>query len=244
MRVYQSWPMYLKIEKGAIFVADSHYNEKRGEFLLFLEKIENKEIRTSQLFLMGDMFDFICVQVKYFIKRNIEVINLLNKLSKEIKIIYLEGNHDYNLQTLFPKIEIIKRENQPFKAFFGQKSVSLSHGDNFTTWRYDLYCKIIRNRFLLNLLNFIDFKNLISKKVYYTLMKKNICHEIDNFEEFIKKRLKNYDEDMVIEGHFHQGKSFKFENQIYLNIPSLYCDKKYMILNENFKAVKLSRKNN
>ena len=117
--------MYLSIKQGSIFVADSHYNQKNRQFLLFLKKLENKEIKTTQLFLMGDMIDFISGESKYFIKRNIEILELLNKLSNEIEIIYLEGNHDYNLKTLFPNINVIKRENQPVLGKLNNKTVIL-----------------------------------------------------------------------------------------------------------------------
>ena len=123
--------MYLSIKSDSIFVADSHFNEKNRELLTLLQKVESKEIVTSQLFLMGDIFDFISGESRYFIKQNIEVINLLNKLSNEIEIIYLEGNHDYNLKSVFPNIKVIKRENQPLLAKYEDKTVSLSHGDNF-----------------------------------------------------------------------------------------------------------------
>ena len=131
--------MFLSIKSEAIFVADSHFNKKNKELLTFLRKIESNEILTSQLFLMGDMIDFISGESRYFVQQNSEVINLLNKLSNEIEIIYLEGNHDYNLKKLFPNIQVIKRENQPLFAKFEEKIVALSHGDNFINWKYDLY---------------------------------------------------------------------------------------------------------
>ena len=147
--------MYLSIKQDSIFVADSHFNEKNRELLIFLEKVESKEIVTTQLFLMGDMIDFISGESRYFIQQNIEVINLLNKLSNEIEIIYLEGNHDYNLKSIFPNIQVIKRENQPLLAKFQEKTVALSHGDNFINWKYDLYCKFIRNTIFLKFIYFL-----------------------------------------------------------------------------------------
>lgn len=228
--------MCLNIQKGAIFVADSHYNEKNTEFLIFLKKLLDKEINTTQLFLMGDIFDFISGESKYFIKRNQELINIINDLSKSIEIIYLEGNHDYNMQILFPNVKVYKRENQAISAKFGKKSVLIAHGDIFTPWHYNLFCKIIRNHTLLTFLNMIDFNNFISKKIYYTLIEKNICSQMKNFEEFAIKRISNYKSDIIIEGHFHQGKSFLSNNQLYVNIPSLCCDKKYFILEESFRG--------
>ena len=82
--------MYLSIKQDSIFVADSHFNEKNRELLTFLEKVESKEIITSQLFLMGDMIDFISGESRYFVQQNSVVINLLNKLSQKLEIIYLE----------------------------------------------------------------------------------------------------------------------------------------------------------
>ena len=92
--------MYLSIKQDSIFVADSHYNQKNKQFLFFLKQIENKKIKTTQLFLMGDMIDFISGESRYFIKQNSAVIKLLNKLSNEIEIIYLEGKIKQELQLI------------------------------------------------------------------------------------------------------------------------------------------------
>ncbi len=231
--------MCLSIEHGAIFVADSHYNERKPEFLIFLKKLQNKEINTTQLFLMGDMFDFISGESEYFIKRNQELLDIINELAKNIQIIYLEGNHDYNMNSLFKNILVVKRENQPLEAKYQEKTVSLSHGDNFTPWHYNLFCKIIRNHALLKFLNIIDFNSFISKKIYYALIEKDICSKMKNFESFAEKRINNYKSDIIIEGHFHQGKELIFNNQHYVNIPSLCCDKKYIILNKKFEGENL-----
>lgn len=224
--------MYLNIEEGAIFVADSHFNQKNKEFLFFLRKIQNKDITSPQLFLMGDIFDFVSGESRYFISQNIEVIELLNELSEKIQIVYLEGNHDYNLKSIFPNINVIKRENQPLLAKLkNDETVSLSHGDNFINWKYDLYCKFIRNSFFLRFMNLIDINFFISKKIEETLLKKSICHKIKNFEHLVRKRVNNYTTDIIIEGHYHQGKIFAINDRKYINIPSLCCQKRYIKLN-------------
>jgi UDP-2,3-diacylglucosamine hydrolase len=226
--------MFLNIQENAIFVADAHYNEKNSEFLTFLEKLQSKEIQTKQLFLMGDIFDFICSQSKYFVNINQELIDIINELSKEIEVIYLEGNHDYNLKPLFNNVIIYKRSEQPINAKYKNKMISLAHGDIFTPWHYNLYCAIIRNKPLLWFLNKIDINNFISKKIYFFLLEKSICSKMKDFDSFAKKRLQNYNSDIIIEGHFHQGKSYDFQNKTYVNIPSLCCEKKYFVLEQNF----------
>ena len=54
------------LKDEAIFIADSHYNKKNQEFKIILEKIKNSEIFCSQIFLMGDNFDFLSNEIKYF----------------------------------------------------------------------------------------------------------------------------------------------------------------------------------
>lgn len=231
--------MFLNIKDNAFFVADAHYNDKNIEFLTFLQKLEKKEIYTSQLFLMGDIFDFLSSESFYFIKKNKKVIDLLNKLSSNLEIIYLEGNHDYNLKSLFPSIKIIRRKEQPIRLKYDDKYVELSHGDNFSAWHYNLYSLIIRNSTFLKFINFIDFNDFLSKKIYQFLITKNICSKMDNFDSFARKRLENYSSDIVVEGHYHQGKTLKTKNQTYVNIPSLCCAKKYYVLNKIFSGVEI-----
>jgi len=225
--------MSLNIQENAIFIADSHFNEKRVDLLIFLKKLQSKEIKTTQLFLMGDIFDFICSQSSFFVNKNQEVIDLLNDLSNSIQIVYLEGNHDYNLKVLFPNISLFKQEEQPIFATLGNQSVALSHGDIYINSSYATYCKIIRNSILLESLNLIDFNNWLSKKINNYLLSKNICHIIENFESLAQKRTENYDQDIIIEGHYHQGKQYTFGNKKYINIPSLICNKEYSMAKNN-----------
>ncbi|OUR74032.1 UDP-2,3-diacylglucosamine hydrolase [Arcobacter sp. 31_11_sub10_T18] len=225
--------MSLNLQENAIFIADAHFNEKRSEFLIILQKIHSREILTSQIILMGDMFDFICSQSKFFVNKNLEVIELLNKLSQSIEIVYLEGNHDYNLAKLFPNISVYPREKQPIFATLGERSVALNHGDLFVNSGYELYCSIIRNKALLSFLNIIDVNFWLTKKINNHLLGKNICHKIEDFESLAKKRSEYFDEDVLIEGHFHQGNQYDFANKKYINIPSLTCSKKYAVVKNN-----------
>ncbi|WP_228154506.1 UDP-2,3-diacylglucosamine diphosphatase [Aliarcobacter cryaerophilus] len=215
------------LKDEAIFIADSHYNKKNQEFKIILEKIKNGEIFCSQIFLMGDNFDFISGESRYFVKKYQNLIDNINTLSISHEIFYLEGNHDYNLQTLFPNIRVLKREKQPLLLEYEDKKIALSHGDNFINWHYNLYCKIIRNSYFLYFLNLLDINFFISKKIEKSLENKNICHNLTYFEELVNKRVKNYSEDIVIEGHYHQAKSYKIGNKDYINIPSLACQKSF-----------------
>lgn len=218
----------MQIKEDAIFIADAHYNFKRKDLENLLKQINEGVLNCSQLFLMGDIFDFVVGEVCYFKKVNGKVLELINNISKKIEVFYFEGNHDYNLKKLFPNVKVFSREEQAIKMTLDNKSVELSHGDIFVGKAYDLFCKIIRNRFLLMFLNNLDIFSWLSKKIEAKLANKNICHEIENFETLANKRIKNYSADIVIEGHYHQGKKYIFDKQTYINIPSLACVQKYM----------------
>lgn len=218
----------MQIKQDAIFIADAHFNFKREDLETLLKKIVEEKMVCSQLFLMGDMFDFIAYEVNYFKKINKNIIELINKISTKLEVFYFEGNHDFNLKQLFPNTKVFSRASQPVKMNLEEKTVALSHGDIFVGEAYEMFCKVIRNSFTLKFLNTIDIFSFISKKVETKLANKKICHKIENFESIIKNKIVQYNADIVIEGHYHQGKHYSFDKQEYINIPSFACEKKYV----------------
>ncbi|MEA3354151.1 MAG: UDP-2,3-diacylglucosamine diphosphatase [Campylobacterota bacterium] len=230
----------ITLKDNALFIADSHYNRDRTELYRLLLEIQKGDIELSQLFLMGDIFDFLAGEINYFIKINSKIIDMINNISTKCEVIYLEGNHDYNLKDVFAKLKVVSRESQPINIDVDGRKTALSHGDIFTPTAYNIYCKIIRNSFLLKFLNIIDINNWLTKKVEKALSGKHICKKMDNFDTFVKKRYKAYDTDMVIEGHFHQT----YLSEDYINIPSLYCDKSYLLYKDKrFEFVNLKETN-
>lgn len=226
----------ITLKNNAIFIADSHYNSQRTILHKLLEQIQSKTIVTEQIFLMGDIFDFLSKEIDYFNIINKNVISLINKISLDIEIIYLEGNHDFNLNDIFPNVKVITRSNQPIYIKQNNKTIGLSHGDIFTPKSYDIYTNIIRNHYLLVFLNFIDYNNWLTSKVEKKLKQKEICHKQKNFNNFVQKRINNYNVDLIIEGHYHQG----MISENYINIKSLCCDNAYLThLNGKFNFLNI-----
>ncbi|MDD2699321.1 MAG: UDP-2,3-diacylglucosamine diphosphatase [Arcobacteraceae bacterium] len=225
-----------EIKDGAIFVADVHFNPNRREFLNFLFDIKNSTLEATQLFLMGDIFDFLAGEIEYFKNQNKELIELINELSQTLEIFYFEGNHDYNLATLFPNLKVFKREMQPIIFLWDDKKVALSHGDIFTPFGYNLYTAIIRNHLLLVFLNAIDRDNWLTKKIDFWLRGKNLSHIFNSFEDFAIRRLgvykNNIDANIFIEGHFHQGRLYEDTElqKLYFNLPSFGVEHSYMMI--------------
>ncbi len=221
----------MKIEDGAIFIADAHYQKGvREELLVLLDDIQKKRIQTSQIFLMGDIFDLLVGGVSYTIEQNKEVIASLNQLSKSHQIIYLEGNHDFNLKSIFKDMSIYPLQKQPLVLEYHNKRIALSHGDNFESPSYKLYSYLIRNKISLFFLNLIDrlLKNKISKDILLTQKNKNLCKKSKDFKQKAKQKLKFYDIthnrfDLICEGHYHMDEEYIFDTTRYRFFPSYAC---------------------
>jgi UDP-2,3-diacylglucosamine hydrolase len=223
--------MYLNIDKSAIFIADSHYNSNRTELLNVLQSIQSEKIKTNQIFLMGDNFDFLCDGITYFIEQNKEVIDFINDLSVTKEIIYLEGNHDFNLSTLFPNVLVISRDFQPLICEYENKKIALSHGDIFMNKSYEIFTSIVRSRATAFFFNLFDINQILSKKLNAWLLQKHLYSYHKDFDQTMTKRSKSYEKynvDFIIEGHFHQDRS----QGKYINLPSLACQNKYVVMED------------
>ena len=208
-----------KINDDAIFISDVHYNYKRREFEQFLLRLLYNP--PSQLFLVGDIFDFLANEIKYFKLVNKKTIKLLNQLSLQCEIFYFEGNHDFNLKDIFPNIYVFPLQNQPAIFQYQNKTVAISHGDKYSSYLYKIYTSIIRNKIILQIINFLDFNNWISKFAEQKLANKKICKKFD-FD--YSTRLQYYNANLIIEGHFHQN----IQTSNYINLPSFACNQKFL----------------
>ena len=209
----------IEILENALFIADSHYPHHGDSFLKLLYKLESEEVKTPQLFLMGDNFDLLFGYNEYIKTFSSEAITLLQKLSKKLEIHYFEGNHDFCLRNIFTNMNVYGRDEQPILFTLGGKKVAISHGDKYVTgFGYDLYCAVLRNKTTLRLLK--PFEKTIIDHRMKKLSQKDICHHFPGFEKRVEEILEYYtDADMVIEGHFHQAKVI----DKYISLPSLAC---------------------
>ncbi len=234
------------IEDGAIFVADAHVRDGREEFFEFLQQIKSKKIKTTQLFLMGDIFDLLVGGVRYTLNYNKKYIDLINELSKEIQIYYFEGNHDFSLKKIFPNIVIFPIEKQPVKFKHREDKILLCHGDIVTPLIYKVYTKFIRNKMVLYIASFFDTVcgGCIVKKIIDGQKNKLLCRKIENFEDIICQRMRKLDIKDIkyfIEGHFHQNREFDCLEKKYINLPSFACNKSFFIVQSQigFKNIQL-----
>ena len=172
------------IKEGAIFLADAHENINRDGFLKFLRAVDSGEIKEPpQIFLLGDIFDFLTGEGEYTQEFYAEHLSLLNKISQKVEIFYFEGNHDFRLSNLFNKtrdfwdkgerlsfegVKVYDICAQPVKfRTIGGEHVQIAHGDIFLPFMDKYALRFLRLRWFLKFMNeldkILDFK--ISKAI-------------------------------------------------------------------------------
>jgi UDP-2,3-diacylglucosamine hydrolase len=214
----------LEIQEGAIFIADSHYPHYGEEIITLLENLPKT---TPQLFLMGDIFDILFDHAPFLLEYNKRLIDAINRLSDRIEIFYFEGNHDFNLSIIFPKVHTYTLAQQPQIFQFNHHSIALAHGDKYAVkWSYKLYTKLIRNQ---TFIKYLPFQQHFINRQLRILQTKKICQGFKGFEAKIESILEHYKSDKIIEGHYHRGVIYKH----YISLPSLVCQKKVAIAREN-----------
>ncbi len=222
-----------ELKEGAFILCDAHYSHQRPQLLDFLKAIETKKLSPTQLIFMGDIFDTLFGGVSYTHERNADAIEIVHKLSLRLEIIYLEGNHDFNLSEIFSNVKVFGIKRQPLSLKYNDKKILLSHGDLDNSFFYKVYTEVVRSRAVVYFLNILDSisRHSIIKSLDNYLSKKNDCNEFLGFREFIGQRLSaKYSCDYFIEGHFHQNKTLKFRDFIYINLGAFACNQRYFIV--------------
>nr|MBP3724487.1 UDP-2,3-diacylglucosamine diphosphatase [Campylobacter sp.] len=229
--------MSLQIKSGAIFLGDAHDNANKTAFLDFLKALKSGMIpKPPQIFLMGDMFDFLANTTfvrKFFNKQ----ICLLNELSQDIEIFYFEGNHDFNLEKIFPQIKVFPISAQPAIFEFNNEQISISHGDIFLNLIDTIALRLLRNRAFLFVMNkideILDFK--ISKWILKTQENKKLDYKINDFEAKLQKRIYHYKTQKILEAHYHQGVNLQINDKFYVNFSCFALERSYFVVKYPYK---------
>jgi len=223
----------IELSEGAYIISDAHYSPKRPELLAFIKAIHSKKLQPTQLILMGDIFDALFGLIDYTYESNQEMITLLETIAQEMEVIYLEGNHDFNLKVVFQNIKIIPLSQQPLQCRYKEKKICLAHGDFDAPFGYKLYTALIRNPSILFVLKYIDIalNHRIINKIEQHLAKKDDCKKLSWFEDFIQRRFRHSSTcDYFIEGHFHQNKRMQLSSFTYVNLAAFACNQRYFIV--------------
>nr|WP_314522486.1 UDP-2,3-diacylglucosamine diphosphatase [uncultured Campylobacter sp.] len=216
------------IKPGAIFIGDAHTGASRPQFLKFLRVLCSAQSLPPQIFMMGDMFDFLAntTYVQRFYK---EEIALINELSQKCEIFYFEGNHDFNLREIFPRAKVYPNAAQPAKFICESgETVQVAHGDLFLPRLTQFALLSLRNRAFLKFMDLLDraLKFKISKMILKSQEGKNLYKKMPNFKDIIAPKIDFYAANLIVEGHYHQDEILYFGEKKYINLCSFGAESK------------------
>ncbi len=244
------------IKDGAIFIGDAHDNALRvisvatenrninesGDgvgiqnepFLRFLQAILNGQIAMPpQLFIMGDMFDFL-TPTQYCQQFYGRQIAALNKLAQKCEIFYFEGNHDFGLKPIFKGVKVFEIGEQPaiFKASGDGDFYSLAHGDIFIGVLPSIALRFLRLGWFLRVMNEIDkaAHHAISKWILTKQASKKLDYKITDFKALISRKINSYKTTNVVEAHYHQNRQFEIDSKFYINLPCFAFEQRYFVV--------------
>lgn len=202
-----------------IFISDLHLSKSDPKieeaFLKLLDKIKSN---TTQLYILGDWFDF-------WIRDSInipEYSNLIEALvtanNSGLEILFMPGNRDFLLGKKFFNASKVKLILDPYKIKLADKKVLLTHGDKLCTddESYQKFMKIVQNP----ITKFI-FKNMpkrLSKNIVKLVRRKTgeikITKE-NNIMDVNHTAINTImtDVDILIHGHTHRPQVHKHNDK-------------------------------
>ena len=224
-----------EIFPGALLISDAHYSKRRPQLISLLRAVADGTIAVPQLILMGDIFDLLFGQIPLTHRMNADAVAALQAVSRILPVLYLEGNHDYNLKKLFPGATVVPLASQPIACRCGSVRLQLAHGDFNQPLRYRVYTALIRNPLVLRFLDVINrlSGNAIIGRLENYLAQKNDCYVIPEYDRMVQRHLEGTDlsgTEVFIEGHYHQGRHFETNGVIYFNPDAFACNLRYAIV--------------
>jgi UDP-2,3-diacylglucosamine hydrolase len=217
-------------QKATYFISDAHLGanaadaqEREARLIDFFESITHK---ASQLFIMGDLFDF---WIEYTHAIRPDYFNILYEFRRLIKhgveIHYVAGNHDFALgEFLSQKIGMIIHPCGWLNLNLQGKSLYLSHGDGLmpSDHGYRVLKKILRNPLCQRIYKLIHPDWGIPMAEWFSRTSRDqagnrpLESELKAYrriaENLLKKRY-----DIVVFGHTHYPEMRTWNGRIYCN---------------------------
>ncbi|TFH01640.1 MAG: UDP-2,3-diacylglucosamine diphosphatase [Calditrichales bacterium] len=212
------------------FISDVHLGiyseeiekERVKNFVQFLREVEKT---ASQVFFVGDLFDFWFEYQHVIPKKHFPVVHQLACMrEKNIPITYLAGNHDFWLGTFFEKELGIHTYADEWTGEIDGKRFYLFHGDGVAKKDvgYRILKRFLRNRWSLRFYQLFhpDFGIPFARFVSGSSRQYTNRVDLDDREDYIAFARERFREgyDYVIMGHRHQPYVLEEDGKKYVNI--------------------------
>jgi UDP-2,3-diacylglucosamine pyrophosphatase LpxH len=120
----------MEVQYDALILSDLHLgsdNCEAKELVALLELIRAGQIRTESIILNGDVFD--SCDFRRLTKSHWKVLSLIRKMSDELEIIWINGNHDGPVEIFSHLLGVTVRDDLILHS--GAKRIFIHHGHRF-----------------------------------------------------------------------------------------------------------------
>ncbi len=202
------------------------------------------QLGVTDFVLLGDIFDLMIGPHSQYFHRFSKIFQTIRQiLSKNIKIYYVEGNHDFHLKKMFENFfktfpELPKKNfqnGQEFTFFVGGKSIHMCHGDDveIDNGGYRIYKKIVTSGPLTYYANYLMpyflIKNIGEYASKQSRKKNNQRYLLEeDFTPIKFKFRKSFD-------LFHSKNNFDIFVAGHSHVRDIYCSPKgFLYLNNGY----------
>lgn len=199
-------------------ISDIHiYEDNDDRSLLLMKFLDSKEVtHSTHIILLGDIFDLMVGNKKEYLLKYKETFNKIKLVSKNKKLIYISGNHDFSLSMIlsdyFKDIDF-QYSSKPIVLSENNVDIYLSHGDEVdeNELSYQRWKSIYSNKYFQKMID-LFFPFFLIDMIGSNASKKSKKRNVKNFdyenakskycsdlELFVAKK----SEDLFILGHTH-----------------------------------------
>ncbi|MCJ7546675.1 MAG: metallophosphoesterase [Deltaproteobacteria bacterium] len=228
-----------------IFVGDAHFARgDKGRRKHFSRFIQKNRSTLGTLVIMGDFFDFWfgfrdCSSLK---KEYGDVLELLEELRADgVRVIYLEGNHDFSLGSYMREELGIEVYDRAAEMELDGKRMFLAHGDRISpTLDHWIVSGILRNWFAYHVTALLGSRIVMAIAHRWSASSRGRNMErspvvIKQLRSFARRKLKQ-GFDAVILAHTHLPEAITVKEQgreaYYFNVGDWIKDFSYLRYNE------------
>ena len=228
-----------------LFVGDAHFasgdGERRKHFFNFIQKNRST---LNTLVIMGDFFDFwFGFRDLSPLKREYgDILQFLKQLRSEgVEIIYLEGNHEFQMEPYMRETLGIDVYDNCVEIDLDGKKIYLAHGDRaYATVSHRILTWLLRNRITYLLISSLGPRVVIAVAQWWSSgSRKRSLKEspqvISRLKQFAQRKL-HEGFDAVVLAHTHLPEEIPMKKRggegYYFNVGNWMRDYSYLRYNE------------
>ncbi len=196
-----------------LVIADLHLrfnDEREADIIRFFNEVAPS---FNKIIILGDFFEFWYGFKDVIISDYFNVLRKLKELTdRNIDIVFIEGNHDFNMGDFFKNILGVKVYKEEYHEVIGKKKFLFMHGDTLNLAEdrfYKILRKMLRSEFIRFIMNSLPPHSILSIAKRFSNASRKYLYKKFDLQKTIDKYKKAKHYDFVLMGHFHRNFNYK-----------------------------------